>query len=165
MNIRLIGATALLASLAAAGCATTSPGYNNGYGSTGPGYGVPPASSNASCYDCGTVTRIETTSGSASNVPNATGAVLGGIVGAVAGREISSKTGGSKGNRNIATVGGAVAGAFAGNAIQNHEQAKGAYNVYVRMNDGRESVVTQSDLGGIREGSYVRVSNGRAYLR
>ena len=165
MNIRLIGATAVLASLAA-GCATTSPGYNNGYGNNGygSGYGAPPAST-ASCYDCGTVTRIETTYGTQSNVPNATGAVLGGIVGAVAGREISSKTGGSKGNRNIATVGGAVAGAVAGNAIQNHEQAQGAYNVYVRMNDGRQTIVTQGDLGGIREGSYVRVSNGRAYLR
>ncbi len=162
MNIRLIGATALLASLAAAGCATTSPGYNNGYG---PGYGAAPAST-ASCYDCGTVTRVETTYATQSNVPNATGAVLGGIVGAVAGREISNKTGGSKGNQNIATVGGAVAGAFAGNAIQNRQQANsGGYNVYVRMNDGRQVIVTQGDLGGIREGSYVRVSNGRAYIR
>ena len=163
MNIRLIGATALIASLAAAGCATTSPGYNNGYGNNG--YGAPQPS-NTSCYDCGTVTRIETTYGTQSNVPNATGAVLGGIVGAVAGREISSKTGGSKGNQNIATVGGAVAGAVAGNAIQNRQQANsGGYNVYVRMNDGRQVIVAQGDLGGIREGSYVRVSNGRAYLR
>jgi hypothetical protein len=30
------------------------------------------------------------------------------------------------------------------------------------MNDGRSTVVTQSDLGGIREGSYVRVANGHA---
>ena len=168
MNIRLIGATALLASLAAAGCATTSPGYGSGYGSNN-GYGAPQPSSNSSCYDCGTVTRIETTSGSTTNVPNATGAVLGGIVGAVAGHEISDKTGGSKGNRNIATAAGAVAGAFAGNAIQNRAQANngtgGSYNVYVRMNDGRTAVVTQNDLGGIREGSYVRVTNGRAYLR
>jgi outer membrane lipoprotein SlyB len=162
MNIRLIGATALLASLAVAGCATTSPGYNN----SGYGYGATaPASNNASCYDCGTVTRIEVASTSSSNVPNATGAVLGGIVGAVAGREISDKTGGSSGNKNVATAAGAVAGAVAGNAIQNHAQAQGAYNVYVRMNDGRSTVVTQSDLGGIREGSYVRVTNGRATLR
>jgi len=162
MNIRLIGATALLASLAAAGCATTSPGYGStGYGNSG----YVPAPSNTSCYDCGTVTRIEVASTTSSNVPNATGAVLGGIVGAVAGRQISNKTGGSKGNQNIATVGGAVAGAVAGNAIQNHAQAQGSYNVYVRMDDGRSTVVTQSDLGGIREGSYVRVDNGRAYLR
>jgi outer membrane lipoprotein SlyB len=160
MKIRLIG-TALLASLAAAGCATTSPGYN----SSSPGYSPGYSSAPSACYDCGTVTRIEVTSASSSNVPNATGAVLGGIVGAVAGREISDKTGGSKGNKNVATVGGAVAGAVAGNAIQNHVQAQGAYNVYVRMNDGRTTVVTQSDLGGIREGSYVRVNNGRAYIQ
>ena len=162
MNIRLIGATAVLASLAAAGCATTSPGYSSsGYGTSG----YAPAPTNTSCYDCGTVTRIEVASTTSSNAPNATGAVLGGIVGAVAGREISDKTGGSKGNQNLATVGGAVAGAVAGNAIQNHAQARGSYNVYVRMDDGRTTVVTQSDLGGIREGSYVRVDNGRAYLR
>src|SRR3546814_9943946 len=56
------------------------------------------------------------------NVPNATGAVLGGIVGAVAGHEISDKTGGSKGNQNIAAAAGAVGGAIAGNAIQNRVQ-------------------------------------------
>jgi outer membrane lipoprotein SlyB len=161
MNNRLIGTTALLASLAVAGCATTSPGYNSGYG-----YGnAAPVPSSAACYDCGTVTRIEVASTTNSNVPNATGAVLGGIVGAVAGREISDKTGGSKGNKNVATAAGAVAGAVAGNAIQNHVQAQGSYNIYVRMNDGRSTVVTQRDLAGIREGSYVRVSNGRAYLQ
>jgi len=160
MNIRLIGATALLASLAAAGCATTSPGYGPGYGSSYP------APSNAACYDCGTVTRIEVTSTTGtSSVPNATGAVLGGIVGAAAGHELAKDS--SQGRQNTATVAGAVAGAVAGNAIQNSAQARaaGSYNVYVRMNDGRTTVVTQNDLGGIREGSYVRVYNGRAWLR
>jgi len=159
MKNRLIGATALLASLVAAGCATTSPGYTNS-----PAYSPGYSSAPSACYDCGTVTRVEVTSATSSTVPNATGAVLGGIVGAVAGHEISQNTGGSKGNQNVATAAGAVAGAVAGNAIQNHAQAQGAYNVYVRMNDGRSTVVTQSDLGGIREGSYVRVTNGRAQL-
>ena len=31
--------------------------------------------------------------------------------------------------------------------------------------DGRSTVVTQEDLGGIREGSYVRIYNGRAWAR
>ena len=90
-------------------------------------------------------------------------AVLGGLVGAAAGHELAKNSG--TGKRNTATVAGAVAGAVAGNAIQNHAQAQGAYNIYVRMNDGRTTVVTQSDLGAIREGSYVRVTNGHAYLR
>ncbi len=157
MNIRLIGTAAVFATLAMAGCATTSPGY--GYGN------APPVSNNSSAYDFGTVTRIEMTSSTGSNVPNATGAVLGGIVGAAAGRELADDK--SKGRQNTATVAGAVAGAVAGNAIQNRVQANnsGSYNVYVRMNDGRTTVVSQSDLGGIREGSSVRVQNGRAWLR
>lgn len=153
MNIRLIG-VALATAVAAAGCASTAPGY--GYGS------APPASRSAACHDCGTVTRIEMTNRT-SGVPNATGAVLGGIVGAAAGRELADDE--SKGRQNTATVAGAVAGAVAGNAIQNRVQASGTYNIHVRMNDGRMVVVSQNDLGGIREGSYVRVYNGRAWAR
>src|SRR5690606_25519884 len=113
--IRLIGASALLAALAATGCATTSPGY--GYGD---GYGPPPTG--GTCYDCGTVTRIELVSTGGSSVPNATGAVLGGIVGAAAAREIADDRTDSEGRKNTATVAGAVAGAVAGNAIQNRVQ-------------------------------------------
>ena len=155
MNIRLIGAATLAASLAMAGCATGygSSGHNSGYGS---GYG-----SAANCYDCGTVTRIE--QGSGSRAPNATGAVIGGVLGAAAGREIAKDRTDSKGRQNTATVAGAAAGAVIGNAIQN--RAGTGYNIYVRMRDGREIVVSQDDLGGIREGSYVEVRNGRAYLR
>ena len=160
--IRVAAAAALAASLALAGCATTSPGYNSGYGST---YGAPPPVT-GTCYDCGTVTRIDVNGSGGSNVPNATGAVLGGIVGAVAGREIAKNSTDSTGKQNTATAVGAVAGAVAGNAIQNRAQANnGSYTIYVRMANGTTTSVTQNDLGGIREGSYVRVYNGRAWLR
>ena len=95
-------------------------------------------------------------------MPNATGAVLGGLVGAAAGRELADDE--SKGRQNTATVAGAVAGAVAGNAIQNRVQGD-RFNVYVRMDDGRTTTVTQDDLGGIRVGTYVRVYNGRAWVR
>ncbi|WP_242107869.1 glycine zipper 2TM domain-containing protein [Luteimonas aquatica] len=156
MKIRLLGAGAVIAMLAAAGCATTSPGYGGGYG--GGSYG------SGNCSDCGTVTRIETVA-RGENVPNATGAVLGGIVGAAAAREIADHNTDSKGRKNTATVAGAVGGALAGNAIQNRVQASSTYRVYVRFNDGRTTTFTQSDLGGIREGSYVEVRGGTAYLR
>lgn len=140
-------------SLALAGCAT-SPGYSSsGYGS--PSYG----SSTASCYDCGTVTRIEQVGTQTRGV---TGAVLGGIVGAAAGRELADDK--SKGRQNTATAAGAVAGAVAGSAIERNVRGP-RFNVYIRMDDGRLVTVTQDDLGGIREGSYVRVYNGRATLR
>ncbi|MGY1424608.1 glycine zipper 2TM domain-containing protein [Lysobacter sp. A289] len=153
-NLKLFGVAAA-ASLALAGCAT--PGYGNNYGSPSPNYG----NNGANCQDCGTVVRIEQV-GNNSNVPNATGAVLGGLVGAAAGRELADDE--SKGRRNTATVAGAVAGAVAGNAIQNRVGGAG-YNVHVRMDNGRTTVVSQDDLGGIRQGSYVRVYNGRAWAR
>ena len=153
-NLKLLGVAAA-ASLALAGCAT--PGYGNNYGSPSPSYG----NTGANCQDCGTVVRIEQV-GNTSNVPNATGAVLGGLVGAAAGRELADDE--SKGRRNTATIAGAVAGAAAGNAIQNRVGGA-SYNVHVRMDNGRTTVVSQDDLGGIRQGSYVRVYNGRAWAR
>lgn len=156
MNTRIrLAATALAASLALSGCASYGSA-GTGVGTSYPGYG----GSTASCYDCGTVVRIEQIGGG--NAPAATGAVIGGLVGAAAGRELADDK--SSGRRNTATVAGAVAGAVAGNAIQRNV-AGARYNVHVRMDDGRTTVVTQNDLGSIREGSYVRVYNGRAWLR
>src|SRR5687768_7562504 len=158
MNIRLIGLAAV-ASLAMAGCATTSPGYGGGYNNGG--YNTPPPSSgSSSCYDCGTVMRIERVAGS--GAPRATGAILGGIVGAAVGREVADDHTDSKGRKNAATLGGAAAGALAGNAIRNRVTSA-ENNVTVRMNDGRTVTVQQVDLAAIGEGSYSRVYNGRAW--
>jgi outer membrane lipoprotein SlyB len=153
MKMQMLVSALALSMLTPAGCVSTSSG---GYGGN-TGYG----SSQTSCYDCGTVTRIE--QGNGSRVPNATGAVIGGIVGAVAGRQIAKDHTDSEGRKNTATAAGAVAGAVVGNAIQN--RAGMGYNIFVRMGDGREVVVSQDDLNGIREGSSVRVANGRATLR
>ena len=151
-TMRTTAAAALLASLALAGCATTAPagsyngGYNNGY-------------SNASCYDCGTVQSIE----NVGRTPNATGAVLGGLVGAAATSEVAKDHTNSSAQANRAAVAGAVAGAVVGNAIQN--RAGTGYNIVVRTSDGRILTAMQDDLGAIRVGSYVEVRNGRAILR
>jgi len=153
MNHRLL-AIAVLTTTALAGCATTAPGY----GSRSPAYSQP-----ARCMDCGMITRIDSVA-AGRTAPSATGAVLGGIVGAVVGREISGQTGGSKGNKNIATVAGATAGALGGNAIQNRVTGD-SYEVHVRMDDGRNVVINQRDVGGLRENTYVRVVNGRVVLR
>lgn len=153
MNNRLL-ALGALASITLAGCAT-SPGY----GSSSPSY--PSSGSPSRCYDCGIVTRIDTVA-SGRTAPSATGAVLGGIVGAVAGRELADDE--SKGRRNTATAAGAVAGAVAGNAIQNRTTGN-SYDVHVRMDDGRTVVINQRDIGGLRENTYVRVVNGKVVLR
>ena len=95
----------------------------------------------------------------------ATGAlsvVVGAVIGGLAARELAKNRTDSDGKQNTATVGGAVAGGVVGNAIQN--RAGTGYNIFVRMRDGREVVVSQDDLKGIREGSSVRIANNRATL-
>lgn len=149
-HTRLLG-TALLGLALAAGTGCASPG-SSGY--QGAGYG----SGYGTCQNCGTVTRI-TVGGESGKA----GAVIGGIIGAVAGHEISAQTGGSKGNQNLSAVAGAAAGAAAGNAIQKNRSD--GYTVHVRMDDGRTTAVTQGDVSGFREGSRVRVSDGRAWLQ
>lgn len=163
MKIQSI-ALGAIATLALAGCAT-SPGYGGGgYSNNNSGYGGMAGNAPTNrCADCGIVTRINTVA-SGRTAPNATGAVLGGIVGAVAGHEISDHTGGSRGNKNIAAAAGAVGGALAGNQIQKNV-TNDTYDITVRMDDGRTVVVNQRDLAGIRENTYVRVVNGRVVLR
>ncbi len=156
MNIRNLSIIAVLASASLVGCASTSPGYGSGYGGS---YGSPQTSR---CYDCGTVVAIERSA--VDRGRNVVGPVLGGIVGAAAAREIAGRNTDSEGRRNTATAAGAIGGAVVGNAIQNRSRDDGYYNVHVRMQDGRTTVVRQDDLDGIREGSYVRIQNGRAYL-
>lgn len=153
MKLRLPGTMILIASLAAVGCASTSPGYGPGYSG---GYGPAPNASN--CYDCGTVIAIERAS--TQQGANVAGPILGGIVGAVAGKELARRNTDSDGRRNVATAAGAVGGALAGNAIQNRVENQG-YLVHVRMSDGRTTVINQSDVGGLRQGSAVRIQNGR----
>ena len=155
MNTRLLTLGAVTA-VALAGCATTSPGY---YGNQRP----PSYSQPARCVDCGIITRIDSVA-SGRTAPSATGAVLGGIVGAVLGREISDQTGGSKGNKNIATVAGAAAGAAGGNAIQNRVTGD-SYDMHVRMDDGRTVVINQRNVDGMHANTYVRVVNGKVVLR
>ncbi len=160
MKFRLLIAAALSVGLAA--CATGSGG---GYGYGPPpqqgGYGQYPAQPQG-CYDCGTVERIETVYGARQN--SRTGAVLGGIVGAVAGNVIAKNTTDSKGRRNTATAAGAVGGAIAGNAIENKMNEQ-TYDIYVRMDDGRRIVINQNGLpNGLREGAYVRVNGNRISL-
>ena len=87
-HLRTLGAAMLgLALAAGTGCASTgSSGYSGG-----PSYG---GNYGNTCQNCGTVTRI-TVGGESGKA----GAVIGGIIGAVAGHEISAQTGGRRATR------------------------------------------------------------------
>lgn len=158
MKIRML-AVAAIAATSLAACATQSRapayGYDRGYSDPyDRGY------AQQRCYDCGRIERIEQVYGARRN--SRAGAVLGGLVGAVAAREIP--THGSEGKENTATVAGAVAGAVAGNAIENKMNEE-TFDIHVRMDDGRLLVINRNRLGnGIREGAYVRVDGTRLEL-
>ena len=145
----LLVAATLAASLAA--CAS-NPG--NHYGNDRV---VSSAPYSTSCYDCGTVERVDAvqTTGTSSGG----GAVLGGIVGGVVGSQVGDGDG-----KKAATVAGVVGGAVAGNAIEKN-MAKTGYQVTVRMDDGRRLTVTQGSVPDtLRAGSRVRLRDGRVEL-
>lgn len=155
MKFRLLTAAVLSVGLAA--CAT-GPRY--GYGPPPPrgGYQQYPVQPQG-CYDCGVVERIEVVYGARDNTR--TGAILGGIAGAVVGNTIAKNTTDSHGRRNTATAAGAVGGALAGNAIENKMNEQ-TYDIYIRMDDDRRIVINQNGLpNGLREGAYVRVNGNR----
>ena len=108
------------------------------------------------CFDCGVVERIERyyDDGRTTGVGAVTGAVVGGAIG----NQVGSGSG-----RRAATVAGAVLGGIAGNEIEEDRREGTRYDVYVRMNDGRTVVVSQRELDGVREGTRVRVTGGRAH--
>lgn len=147
MNTRLTLLAVLSVTLAA--CASQpSSNYGRSYPSSAP-YNEP-----IRCNDCGRVERIETAYGTRDNT--GTGAVLGGIVGGVLGNQVGKGDG-----RKAATVAGAVGGAVAGNAIEKNRSGQ-IYNITVRMDDGRRLVIGQNTISDdLRNGSPVRVINGR----
>ncbi|GAB2656034.1 glycine zipper 2TM domain-containing protein [Arenimonas aestuarii] len=157
MKTRMLVVAAIATSLAACASQPRSPAYGYERGASAP-YGQ--GYSQQRCYNCGRVERIEQVYGARRN--SRAGAVLGGLVGAVAAREIP--THGSEGKENTATVAGAVAGAVAGNAIENKMNEE-TFDIHVRMDDGRLVVLNRNRLGnGIREGAYVRVDGNNLEL-
>ncbi len=150
MRLRLL--LALMASMLLAACAAPGGYYSGQQRSYGP-----PQDGYARCADCGVVERIDRVYGERNS--SGGGAILGGIIGGIVGNQIGSGSG-----RAAATMAGAIAGGAVGNSAERNANSAPWYELYVRMDDGRRIVVSQRDLNGVREGAYIRISNGRAYL-
>lgn len=89
----------------------------------------------------------------------ASNGILGTVLGGAAGGLLGHQVGGGSGN-TIATIGGAVLGAVAGNQIQRHQSGQQAlYRVVVRLDDGRIATVTQTTANNLQVGMRVRVAN------
>jgi uncharacterized protein YcfJ len=105
----------------------------------------------AVCHSCGTVSNIEEikTKGSGSGIGAVTGAVIGGVIG--------HQIGGGKG-KDVATVAGAGAGAYAGHESEKRYNATTSYRVTISMEDGGTRTVNTGSLNGVGIGSHVRVN-------
>lgn len=148
---RTLAAAVLASTALLTGCASTSMdpyaqnnGYNSGYNNVSMGYG--------------TIESIQVVQGS--NRTSGAGAILGGVVGALAGNQVGSGSG-----RTAATVAGGVAGAAIGNRVEGNRQAAGneMYQVNVRMDNGEYRTVTQDSVYDLRVGNRVRIVDGRVY--
>ncbi len=150
MNLRLF---LLLASLALLTACVSPGGY---YGNQG-GYYHPPSDGYARCANCGVVDRIDRVYGQRQS--SGGGAVLGGIIGAIVGNQVGHGSG-----RAAATMAGAIAGGAVGDNAERNASSAPWYEIYLQMDDGRRIVVSQRELHGVREGAYIRISNGQVYL-
>ena len=105
------------------------------------------------CRECGTVESVR-------NVvvePKASGggAVAGGIVGGIIGNQW-----GRGATRDIATVLGAVGGAYAGNHIEKSIKGTKRYDMAVRFEDGSTRTFSSETLPAWHVGDRVRLQNG-----
>lgn len=134
------------------GCASNNPqpyyandGYRGGYDSNA-----------AAGY--GTIESIQVTTGEGRT--SGAGAIVGGLVGALAGNQV-----GSGGGRTAATVAGGVAGAAIGNRVEANRNPEGQqmYAVNVRLDNGEYRTIVQDSVYDLRVGNRVRLVDGRVY--
>lgn len=109
--------------------ATSSPSYA--------GQPVAHAPARAACANCGTVEAV--TPVQRAGATNGTGAVAGGVLGAIVGNQIGHGSG-----RAAATILGAVGGGYAGNAIEKQVKKDTVFQVRVRMEDGSIRTLEQA---------------------
>ena len=105
------------------------------------------------CHECGTITGIREINkpGHATGL----GAVAGGVLGAVVGRQI-----GGSGHRTAGTVVGAAGGAVAGHMIEKKAREGKVFEIGVRFDDGSSRTFTQETHPSWNSGSRVKLVNG-----
>ena len=110
----------------------------------------------AGCHDCGVVESIAAVK--VTGQTNGTGALAGGVGGALVGNRIAGNH-----DRTLGGVVGAVGGGLLGNAIEKHERTTTVFDVNVRMDDGTLRTVRESTSPAV--GEKVRVEADGLHAR
>lgn len=111
----------------------------------------------ASCIDCGVVTGINTIA-AAPNGPTGIGAALGAIAGGVIGHQFGAGNG-----RRVATLAGALGGAYAGNHYEGSRVT--GYEISVRLDSGELRSFHFDSSPGFSVGDAVRIAGGQVVRR
>ena len=112
----------------------------------------------SSCGNCGVIesTRAISTKGEGGAVGMVGGAVVGGVLG--------NQVGGGRG-KDLATVAGAIGGAFAGNEIEKHVNSNKSFETTVLLDDGKRRVFTSATPGQWQAGDRVKIIDGVIHAR
>lgn len=111
------------------------------------------SSNKSSCIDCGKVVgvRMDERGGDASPL----GVVGGGAVGALLGNQVGSGSG-----RTLATVAGAVGGAYAGKKLSEKHNSQKIWTVDVQYDNGRRNAFQFDRDPGLQRGDRVKNASG-----
>lgn len=104
---------------------------------------------NAACLDCGKVTAVNV--GEKAGSSNALGVVAGGAAGALLGNQIGGGNG-----KTIATIAGAVGGAYAGKKIQERSNGGRVWSVEVQYDNGQRNSFSFDRDPGLQRGDRVK---------
>lgn len=97
-----------------------------------------PAPVKPACQHCGTVESV--TPIAAEGKPSGAGAVAGAVLGGLLGNQFGGGDG-----KTLATIGGVLGGAYAGNTVEKRMNQQTSYRVLVRMDDGSSRSVEMSN--------------------
>ena len=101
------------------------------------------------CRECGKVVAVNVAE--RRGEANALGTVAGGAVGALLGNQVGSGSG-----KTIATIAGAVGGAYAGKKIQERSNTEKVWNVDVRYDNGQQRTFSFDRDPGLQRGDSVK---------
>ncbi|MDP3701727.1 MAG: glycine zipper 2TM domain-containing protein [Hylemonella sp.] len=108
-----------------------------------------PAPAKPVCADCATVTAV--TPVEREGQGSGTGAVAGGVLGAIVGNQVCQGQG-----KDLATIIGAIGGGIAGNQVEKKIKKVTVYQVELRLDDGSLRTLEQAEPAAV--GARVRVS-------
>ena len=110
------------------------------------------------CNDCGKVTAIRVVEKEGDS--GALGIIAGGVVGGLLGHQV----GGGRG-KDVATVAGAVGGAYAGKKVEGKVKATKVWAVSVRFDNGSERTFNFETDPGLMAGDAVKASGSTIVRR